>query len=134
MHQRVKNGSHTRRVEELQEKADVLVNTGNTCDNMVPSKIFEYMNTGKPILNICKNRESPVLRYFDKYPLALTLFEDELDMIKQTATMERFLTQNVGKHVAQMDVLSIFHSCTVEHVAGYISGVLVRCVKAYLEE
>jgi len=58
-------------------QADVLVHVGNTVDNVMPSKILDYISTGKPILNICKSRNCPTIPLMAKYPMALTLFEDE---------------------------------------------------------
>ena len=35
-------------------QADVLVNIGNRVENMLPSKVLEYISTGKPVLNIAQ--------------------------------------------------------------------------------
>ena len=40
----------------IYQEADILVNIGNSIDNQMPSKIFEYISTGKPILNFYKIR------------------------------------------------------------------------------
>ena len=36
----------------LEDRADVLVSLGNACDNQLPSKLFGYFGTGKPVLHL----------------------------------------------------------------------------------
>ncbi len=59
-------------------ETEVLVNIGNAVDNQMPSKIFEYISTGKPIINIFKTPDCPTLKYLEKYPLALNIGEEEI--------------------------------------------------------
>ena len=46
--------SHTVAIQYMSE-ADFLLNIGNSISSMVPSKIFEYISTGKPIISIYSN-------------------------------------------------------------------------------
>lgn len=114
-------------VKQYQDEADILVNIGNSCTNMVPSKIFEYINTGKPILNICKNHNCPSLDYLDRYPLILTLFEDEPNMELQVARVNTFIDNIIGRRVASDEIMDIYRDCTIECVAERISNVLIGC-------
>ena len=54
--------------KELVDSADILINVGNLCPNQVPSKVFEYIASGKPILNIYSTEKDPSLMYMEKYP------------------------------------------------------------------
>ena len=56
------------------EEADFLVNIGNSITTMVPSKIFEYMSYGKPIIATYDIVEEPSKKYLESYPEALLLF------------------------------------------------------------
>ena len=61
----------------MMRDADILVNLNNSITNQIPSKIFQYISTGKPILNICKSGMCPSLDYINKYHNAVTIFEAE---------------------------------------------------------
>lgn len=50
---------------------DVLVNIGNDVANQLPSKIFDYFGTGKPILQLAARMDDPANPYFSRYPLAM---------------------------------------------------------------
>ena len=69
----------------LTETADVLVSVGNVCLNQIPSKVFEYISTGKPILNFYNTPDDPTLRYLERYPRILSahsadeIGEDDLE-------------------------------------------------------
>ena len=57
----------------LENRADVLVSLGNTYDNQMPSKLFGYFATGKPVLHLAVSENDPTLPYLARYPLALVL-------------------------------------------------------------
>lgn len=61
-------------VLNLQQNADFLLNIGNKSSNQLPSKILEYISTGKPIINIYKNENCPTLNLLKGYD-ALNVFE-----------------------------------------------------------
>ncbi len=56
-------------------QADMLLNIGNNITNMMPSKIFDYFATGKPIVNVQKIEHCPARPYFEQYPMQITLDE-----------------------------------------------------------
>ena len=60
--------------------ADILINVGNLTTDQFPSKVFEYIATGKPILNVYSEPNDPVLPYMQRYPCALNVRSaDEID-------------------------------------------------------
>ncbi len=72
--------------KELTDSADILVNVGNTVTNQVPSKVFECIGSGKPIINIYYNDDDIGLKFFEKYPKVLNIrADDEPDMQKLDA-------------------------------------------------
>lgn len=79
------------KAHELLARADVLVNLGNGVANQVPSKIFEYFGSGKPVLNLAKRADDPSLAYFERYPLACTVLEGEGCGPEVCARVRRFL-------------------------------------------
>lgn len=70
---------------DLLRQADVLVNLGNTMRNQMPSKLLEYMASGKPILNICARTDCNTLPYLQRYPLALQCFSSGHAQAQQLA-------------------------------------------------
>ena len=98
------------------EDADVLVNIGNAADNQMPSKIFEYISTGKPIINIYKLPECPTLKYLAKYPLALCISEEEIreDLPGCAARVRAFCLSNRGKRVSAEEIGRLYAENTYE--------------------
>ncbi len=102
------------------DKADILLNVGNTTDNQVPSKLIDYINTGRPIINICKIKSCPTLDYMNRYPLGFTLFEKEDVSETELKELVDFAGHNAGRRVKREDILRIYHDCTDEYVADQI--------------
>ena len=61
----------------LENRADVLVSLGNTYDNQMPSKLFGFFATGKPVLHLAVSENDPTLPYLARYPLALVLYRKD---------------------------------------------------------
>lgn len=63
-------------IRNMQDQADFLLNIGNKNPNQIPSKVLEYINTGKPIINVYKTEGCPTLRLLAGYN-ALHISEEE---------------------------------------------------------
>ncbi len=104
--------------ESVRACADVLVNIDNTNLFQVPSKIFEYFSTGKPILNFYFNPDSPILPYLDRYPLCLNIpLGQEPGKEGMAQRMEAFIRESAGKNVSFETVEEQFRECTPAYVA-----------------
>lgn len=86
-------------VKQRSLEADFLINIGNNLRNMVPSKIFEYMSTGKPIIATSKIPDDPSLLYLNQYPRALVLCENDR-MDKNIILLNRFLNNKIDVTIA----------------------------------
>ena len=75
--------------QAFQQHADVLVNIGNATPYQLPSKVVDYLASGKPILNLAQHPDDSAAAFFADYPRALTLLPP-LD-IAQVDTVVRFL-------------------------------------------
>jgi len=53
------------------QESNILLSVGNSTTEMVPSKIFMYISTGKPIIHFYDNEKDICIQYFKKYPLVL---------------------------------------------------------------
>ena len=65
------------RANQAIAEADVLVNIGNTTSYQLPSKVVEYVSTGKRILNIALIDNDSSAAFFSNYPLAITLLHSQ---------------------------------------------------------
>ncbi|WP_294499771.1 glycosyltransferase [uncultured Gemmiger sp.] len=98
-------------------QADILLNLGNTVDNQIPSKLFEYFGTGKPILHLAASRGDAALPYLERYPLALVLQQAEGSGADVVARLAGWLHQNAGKALSFAQAEAIFPEFTPEAVA-----------------
>ena len=111
------------------EEADVLINIGNIMTNQVPSKIFEYISSGKPIVNICTSHDCPTQPYLEKYPYVLNLFECDTDFDAQVQKLEAFIKENAGKRVSADYIMQTYEKCTAQYCAKQMIDVIKRVVE-----
>lgn len=104
------------------ENADVLINIGNTFDNQVPSKIFDYFAMGKPVLNVQKIANCPSKEFFDRYKLGFTL--DETRQTEDLDALQSFIENSKGKKEDFDKVAKTFFDCTPEFVAQKIASTI----------
>ena len=90
-------------VLQAMEDAAVLVNIGNDNIYQLPSKIVEYVITGKPIINIVKLANDSSTQFLANYPAKIiindtsqSIFEDELTKCLQ-------FIQNLPSDVSQQE-------------------------------
>jgi len=106
-----------KKAKEAIANADYLINIGNDRITQVPSKLNDYISTGKPIINICKHRNCPTLSYMEKYPIALNIFEDENDVEQPTELLVNFIRNHRNETISFDRIKKIFEECTPEYVA-----------------
>lgn len=99
---------------ELTETADILINVGNLCPNQIPSKVFEYISTGKPILNICLSDKDPSLVYLNNYPNIINV--GKADDVKQ----EDLINLSNKEVVSAEKIKDIYNDCLEENVVRKI--------------
>lgn len=97
---------------ELISSADVLLNLGNTNSALVPSKIFEYMSFGKPIISTYCTERDASLAYLNQYPLLLALDERCTDLEEQARKLERYFAQMAHRQISYLEVSRIFKQNT----------------------
>ncbi|WP_404330369.1 glycosyltransferase [Mesobacillus maritimus] len=87
------------------KNADVLINIGNNINSMVPSKIFEYMSIGKPIISTYPIEDEPSKKYLKDYPLSLLVKEDWNWIDKNVVKVENFIKDSRNHRVATEDLM-----------------------------
>lgn len=97
--------------------ADFLVNIDNTTKMQVPSKIFEYISTGKPVINFYYNEDSPTISYLERYPNCVNIYLNG-DPDAEMRKLEAFLAAEKGRRIPFPDVQALFGENTPETVCG----------------
>ena len=102
--------------DALLNGADVLVHLGNRVSDQMPSKILDYISSGKPILNVYGIEDCPTLPYMKRYPLAMNIkdgTEITDGLIKQ---ISQFICQSKGKKIPFEQIEKEYMECTPSYV------------------
>ena len=101
----------------LENRADVLVSLGNTYDNQMPSKLFGYFATGKPVLHLAVSENDPTLPYLARYPLALVLYRKDGVTPGTVAKLHSWLHNVQGHALPFAQTARLYPEFTPEKVA-----------------
>lgn len=97
-------------VAKTMAESHFLINIGNATDYQLPSKVIEYMGTGKPIINISTIKNDSSAEALKSYPLHFDIRAyDEID--GQIPGLSVFIDDNKGKVLDGKDIerlISIF--------------------------
>ena len=120
--------------DALLTQADVLVHVGNNIDTAMPSKILDYISSGKPILNICKIRTCPTIPLMEKYPMGMTIFEDEGISGLVSERVSDFCIRNKGKQVPYEEIEKLYPECTIEYVGKQFDEAIQDAIKEFKQK
>ena len=59
--------------------ADILLSIGNVYPVHIPSKTFDYISSGKPVIHFYSIEDCPARAIYDRYPLSLMLPNDSIE-------------------------------------------------------
>ena len=96
----------------------MLVSLGNACDNQLPSKLFGYFGTGKPVLHLAVSKADPALPYLARYPLALVLHAEDGAPPVAASALGRWLHEVCGRRLPFAEVAALYPEFTPEYVAN----------------
>jgi hypothetical protein len=102
---------------QIINNAQVLISIGNKNTDMVPSKTFEYMATGKPIIHFYSNEMDSCLPYYINYPLSLLINEDASLLKENADRITEFISNAGGKTLQYEEVESMFPLSTPIYTA-----------------
>ena len=98
-------------------KADVLINLGNVTSNQCPSKLIDYICTGKPIINISKIKQCTSKRCLEKYDNKFELTENEQITAELISTLTLFLRNAKNKpNVPYDQIRKTFNEYTIDEM------------------
>lgn len=95
--------------------ADILVNLGNNIKEMTPSKIFEYMSYGKPIISTMPISDEPSAAYLQHYPISYLLKYKDIDYEAEAEKLEKWIDETIGKRIDFSLIKILFKKNTPAH-------------------
>lgn len=105
--------------DDILSAANILVHIGNSTCTQLPSKLLDFLSTGRPIVNIIKNSACPTISYAQKYPFCLTILENFPHFQEQTKIIKRFILENAKKSSLNAQTLvELYQTCTPEYVSA----------------
>ena len=108
----------------MMAQSDVCINIGNSCDNQLPSKVFDYMGAGVPIINLHNIEDDTTKILLRNYPLKLNLNETSVDMDISLGKFELFCKNMKGKRVEYGILERIYHNYTGDTVSSKFIEIL----------
>ena len=100
-------------------QADILISIGNKKSPMAPSKIYEYMSTGKPIIHVYSWKNDPCIEPLSKYGNSFLIDENESVDIE---SFKLFIEKSTILSYDQ--VKKRFYTATPEYSADLVEGLL----------
>ena len=105
-------------IQKIYGQADVLVSVGNSLAEFKPSKTFEYIASGKPILNIYyKGLRDQVL---EQYPAALQLSRGEA-IGDAAAALRAFAAQAGAEPLPRTQIENIYYKHSCENIGRILT-------------
>lgn len=114
----------------LVQNADILINVGNDCLNQMPSKVFEYIGTGKPILNFFTHEDEPAMHFLRMYPRILhvrnadDVTESDLNSMVHSPAPSKTELETIYHDALQENVLCKFADFLESFVSAEINDEL----------
>ena len=100
------------RAQDILNDADFLVNLGNVNPNLVPSKIFEYMSCGKPIISTYTSDMDSSIPYLKQYPSVFLIDERKTDFDEIAKQLSKFITENQNNNIPYENIEQCFYKNT----------------------
>lgn len=88
--------------------ADILINLGNRSRNQLPSKIFDYISTGKPIVNLYSLHNDTSKHYLENYPNKLNIYENDDQLFENVQAFLEFTSKYSGKTISKDQLLDLY--------------------------
>ncbi len=104
-------------VIEEYKSAQFILTIGNRSKEEVPSKVFDCMSYGKPIIHLYFFEEDPCLCYLNRFPFALCLPIEQEKVYENAKSLNDFIRENNGREIEFIEIEKLFEDCTPRYVA-----------------
>lgn len=109
--------------------AQIMINLGNKCTNQTPSKIFDYIGAGKPVVNFYSIEQDTSKKYLERYPLKIDIKDkNELDS-NDVLQFVKFCRENKNSHVPFEQIKLLYAEFLAENVANEFMKIFLDQVK-----
>lgn len=109
--------------DRAMDDADILLSIGNRSPYLVPSKLFKYISTGKPIIHLARGEDDSCLSYLEKYPLSFILDEESVDI---SAAFSSFLQKLEEVSGTDIDLEGIYPAAFPNYTVRLIRSLHVN--------
>ena len=106
--------------DKRRSEADVLVSIGNSDYSQTPSKLIEYIATGKPILHFAKDMDDPAVKLLNKYPNSMVI---DVSRNVDEGEIRTFILNKSGEVVGFDKIISIFKSADPQFITNEIMNI-----------
>ena len=103
--------------------SDTLLSIGNTNTDQVPSKVFEYISTGKPILHVSASEKDPVKTILQQYRSALCISASPTVTEEQVGIARKFFNTHHG-FIAFEDLEEVYYNATPRYTVERITQMI----------
>lgn len=110
------------KMEGVMTDADFLISIGNNLtgfDTALPSKVINYIATGKPIIHIDGGNNDIAKEYLEKYGLSC-IVNPQLSLETNVKDILKFIRQNIGKQLEFQEIRKKFPQNSPEYSAQCI--------------
>ncbi|MEI5993356.1 hypothetical protein [Candidatus Enterococcus mansonii] len=114
-------------LEELRQRyvdADILCSIGNMDISQTPSKVFEYISTGKPIVHFYRKKEDPVIEILSKYKQSICINQNA-DLKVQVRQLHEFSIRNFDR-LNFDEIKKIYYNATPQYTAKVIEQIISK--------
>jgi len=108
------------------KEADFLVNIGNDTSYQLPSKLVEYMSSGKPIINLISSSDDSSLPLIKDYPLHINITGNDITEENKVLLLESFIKNTLGKVVNSEKVKQIINPFSEDKIIGQYTKLIYK--------
>lgn len=113
------------------QEADVLLNIGNSIENMIPSKIFEYMSYKKPIISTTKLTNDICNKYLKEYGNSLIVSESKSTLENVTIINDfiELIDKNTNKLQTELFQQEAIPDSLIANTPGHFCDLFLSHIK-----
>jgi len=108
------------------KEADFLINIGNDTSYQLPSKLVEYMSSGKPIINFISSSNDSSLPLIEDYPLHINIMDNDIIEENKVFLLENFIKNSLGKVVNPEKVKQIINPFSKDKIIGQYTKLIYK--------